>query len=434
MQRLTFRQIFRFWVPLAATWLMMSIEGPFLAAIIARLADPKYNLAAYGVAFSFALIIEAPIIMIMSASTALVENRFSFIKLRNYTYWLNGLITLIMLVFLIPDLFYFITRDLIGLPENVARLTFMATLILIPWPGAIGYRRFYQGVLIRNNLTRRVAYGTVIRLTSMAGTALVLYLYGNLPGVAVGAAALSAGVVSEAAASRLMSWRTVKELMKIESGERDISYRSITNFYYPLALTSILALGVHPLVTFFVGRSHFAIESLAVLPVINSLVFIFRSMGLSYQEAAISLIGKDWREYQVVRDFAYTLAGLVVLCLGIIAFTPLARIWFGDISGLTTELTDFSRIPLMIMVIMPGLSVILSFQRAILVNARTTGPITWSTAIEVGGIILVLMFAVIYLDFNGAVAATLALVAGRLGANSYLIPPCVKAVDSTGDS
>ena len=77
---LTYKRIFTFWTPLAATWLMMSVEGPFLAAIIARLAEAKYNLAAYGVAFSLALIIEAPIIMIMSASTALVKDRDSFLK------------------------------------------------------------------------------------------------------------------------------------------------------------------------------------------------------------------------------------------------------------------------------------------------------------------------------------------------------------------
>ncbi len=143
-----------------------SDEGPFLAAVIARLAEPKFNLAAYGVAFSFALIIEAPIIMIMSASTALVESQESFIKLRNYTYFLNGSITFVMLIFLIPEIFYFITMDLIELPAQVARLTYQATIVLLPWPGAIGYRRFYQGILIRNNYTRWVAYGTIIRLAS----------------------------------------------------------------------------------------------------------------------------------------------------------------------------------------------------------------------------------------------------------------------------
>ena len=44
--------IFRLWVPMAGTWLMMSLEPPFLAAIIARLAEPKENLAAFGVSFA----------------------------------------------------------------------------------------------------------------------------------------------------------------------------------------------------------------------------------------------------------------------------------------------------------------------------------------------------------------------------------------------
>jgi len=79
-EELTYRQILVFWIPLAATWLMMATEGPLLAALIARLPDPKFNLAAYGVAFAFAVLIEAPIIMIMSASTALVKDRDSYLK------------------------------------------------------------------------------------------------------------------------------------------------------------------------------------------------------------------------------------------------------------------------------------------------------------------------------------------------------------------
>jgi hypothetical protein len=53
---LTFRRVFRFSAPLAATWLMMPVEGAFLASVIARLVEPKFNLAAFGVAFSFAML------------------------------------------------------------------------------------------------------------------------------------------------------------------------------------------------------------------------------------------------------------------------------------------------------------------------------------------------------------------------------------------
>ena len=90
---------------------MMGLEGPFLAAVIARLPEPKFNLAAYGVAFAFAILVEAPIIMIMSASTALVEDADSYRKLRNFTYTLNAVITGVMLVVLIPPTFTFIVQD-----------------------------------------------------------------------------------------------------------------------------------------------------------------------------------------------------------------------------------------------------------------------------------------------------------------------------------
>jgi len=365
--------------------------------------------------------------MIMSASTALVENRQSFEKLRNFTYFINSAITLVMLVFLIPSVFDFISIYLIGLPEPVARLTHIATIILIPWPGAIGYRRFYQGILIRNNLTRRVAYGTVIRLISITSTAILLYIYGDLPGVTVAAIALSVGVLVEAVASRMMVYKTVRALPEMTEDDKPLTYRQIYFFYYPLALTSMLALGVHPLVAFFVGHSLMALESLAVLPVINSLVFIFRAMGLSYQEVCIALIGRKGEFYSAVRDFAIFLGVSVVVILGFIAFTPFAGFWFGTISGLPVDLVDFSIFPLQIMVLMPGLSVMLSFQRAVQVASRETGHLTWATVLEVLGIIVVLFITTFYLNIIGAIAATIALMFGRILANLYLINPNKKA-------
>lgn len=148
-ERLTYRRIFLFWGPLALTWLMMAIEQPFLIAFIARLDDAKFNLAAFGIAGSFATIIESPIIMLMSASTALVTGRHSYIKLKKFTDILNAAITGIQLVILIPPVFRFIVIDLMEVPGNVAELAHVALLIFIPWAASIGYRRFYQGKIGR---------------------------------------------------------------------------------------------------------------------------------------------------------------------------------------------------------------------------------------------------------------------------------------------
>jgi hypothetical protein len=79
---LTSPRIARFWLPLEATWLMMAAEGPFVAAIIARLASPKENLAAFAVATALAWMVESPIIMMLSASNALVWDGVACRKMR----------------------------------------------------------------------------------------------------------------------------------------------------------------------------------------------------------------------------------------------------------------------------------------------------------------------------------------------------------------
>lgn len=431
---LSYKKIFLFWVPLAITWLMMSVEGPYLSAIIARMGEPKYNLAAYGISFSFALIIEAPVIMLMSAATALVNNSDSYKKLKNFTYILNTVITLFMLVILIPSVFDFVAVDLIELPAEVVGITYWALAALLPWPAAIGYRRFYQGILIRNNRTRFVTAGTFIRLVTMSITALVLYFKFAFPGAVVASLALSMGVSAEALASKLMSLTIVKKIKTIKAieGKEELTYKGIIEFYYPLALTSMLSLGVYPIVTFMLGQSRMAIESLAVLPVVNALVFIFRSIGLSYHEVFIALLGEKGEGYKPLRNFGFIVGSGSVLILMMITVTPLSKIWFHYISGLSIELTQLSVLPAIIASILPGLTFLISVQRAIQVYARNTSPLTLATVIEVVGIIVVLFVGIKVFDLVGVLAAAIAYVFGRTIANIYLLKPNREAIKKFG--
>lgn len=426
---LSYRKILKFWLPLSATWLMMSVEGPFLTALIARMPHPEFNLAAYGVAFALALIIESPVIMMMSASIALVRNKYSFYKLRNFVYSINFLITLCIVILIIPSVFYFLTIDLMNLPQQVAALTHKAVILLIPWPAAIGYRRFYQGIMISSNATRRVAYGTIIRMSSMFLISVILLISFDLDGVVIGAAALSSGVIMEALASRFMAAKFVKNVKQnlIDELSATLSYKEIVKFYYPLALTSFISLGIHPVVTFFMGQSDRALESLAVLPVLNSLVFFFRSFGLSYQEVGIALMGEN-DHYNKLKNFAVVLGIAVVAGLGLISFTPLSDLWFQNVAGLSKELSEFSKYPLMLYTIFPATTVWINFQRAILVYSRRTEPITYATIIEVAGIAITLAIAIKFFSMIGVVAAVIAYTIGRTAAIIYLISPFKKAL------
>ncbi|MAN48664.1 MAG: hypothetical protein CME09_04710, partial [Gemmatimonadetes bacterium] len=281
--RHTQRTIALFWAPLAATWIMMAAEGPFLAAMIARMPGAEFNLGAYGVAFALAILIEAPVIMLMSAATSLVRDRISYLKMRNFS---RGLIlgtTLLLLIVLVPGVYRWLTETLLQLPAEVADLTYGALWFFLPWPSAIGYRRFLQGVLIRAGKTRLVAVGTLIRLLAMTVAALLGYLLLDIPGAWVGGLALGTGVTVEAIAARFMAAETVRDLLAEEGNSsytgRTVTYRAIATFYLPLALTSLIGLTIQPLLTFFMGRSVSPVESLAIYPVVHSLSFFFRSVG-----------------------------------------------------------------------------------------------------------------------------------------------------------
>ena len=425
------RRILVFWMPLAGTWLMMAVEGPFLAAVIARLPDAAPNLAAYGVAFAFAIIVESPVIMFMSASTALVNNRDSYLVFRRFTIALSALMTGVMVIIVMPPVFDTLASWL-NLPVAVASLTHQALILMLPWPGAIGYRRLLQGLLIRHDMTRRVAYGTVVRLVTMCATAFFAAWWLSISGALVGALALSVAVVAEALAVRRMSRRAIRALMDRRKTEgQPLTLSNVVKFYVPLALSSFLAMGVQPMVTFFMGQSRMALESLAVLPVLNGLTFLFRSLGLSFQDASIALLGDHMEQYRPLRNVACTLAIVTSVCLAVIAYSPLSFLWFYDVSGLSIGLTEFAIPPLKILVLLPALSVLLSFQRALLVNARTTKVITWATAIEVVGIAMILWIAIQHFNSVGVMAAVTAIVLGRICANILLMPACWRATRDT---
>jgi hypothetical protein len=191
-------------------------------------------------------------------------------------------------------------------------------------------------------------------------------------------------------------------------------------------LTSLLTMGVNPLVTFFVGRSRSALESLAVMPVVAALVFAFRAGGIAYQEVGIALLGESDDGFASLKRFAGVLAAATAGVLAVVAFSPLAIGWFHTVSGLSMELTRFAVTPLRVLCLLPALEVMLSFQRSLLVDARRTTLITWATALEVLSILAALAVGIGLLDLVGAVAAAVALLLGRLVANLFLARPALR--------
>jgi len=133
------RQIFWFWLPLAASWAFMTLEGPMIQATIARLPDAKTMLAAAGIVISLEVTIESPVIMLLATSTALATSAQAYRVLGRYVLYLNLLMTGVAALIAFADpVFYALIPGLMGIPLHIAEVARPALQIMTLWAAAIG--------------------------------------------------------------------------------------------------------------------------------------------------------------------------------------------------------------------------------------------------------------------------------------------------------
>ncbi len=424
LEPITQRLILAFWLPLAASWVLMTLEGPFVQAAIARLPDPETSLAAFGIVVSLSITIEAPVIMLLATSTALSRNRDAYVVLRRFMVGLILILTVIAAVVAFTPVYDWIVPGAMGVPEHVATAARPGMAIMTLWSAAIGWRRFYQGILIRFGHTRRVTYGTVVRLLASAGTAAALALWGRLPGVWVGSIALMAGVLAEAV---LVTWLVRPALVRHlsanaftpsgsvspHSSTGPLTMQRVIGFHAPLAATSLLTLLSTPVISAGLARMAYPERSLAAWPVAFSIVLFTRSFGLAMQEVVIALtdgpstFGSLWR-------FSLNVAIGAVVFLALIAFTPLADFYLREIAGLSSELASFAVPGLQAALLLPGLTALQSWLRAVLMKGEATGSIYQAMGLNLA-VTAAVLAAGVALNAPGiqmaAVALTVAMVA-----------------------
>lgn len=367
------KEIFTLWWPLAASWLLMSAENPTMSAVVARLAEPKIHLAAFGgIVYPLALIIEAPIIMMLAASTTLSKDWASYRKVYRIMMWTSAVLTILHIAVAFTPLYYLVIEKIIGAPTEIVEPGRIGMIIMLPWTWAIGYRRFQQGMLIRLGYSQTISRGTIIRLSLDVLVLIIGYLL-KLPGIIVGTSAIAVGVVSEATYAGLKARSVRDELKQAPSVEPPLTMGPFLHFYIPLAMTSLLTLIVQPIGSAALSRMPDALDSLAVWPVVTGVIFMLRSAGLAYNEVVVALLDqRNAREN--LRKFAKIIGTVTTAFLLLVVSTPLADFWFRQVSALPPSLAEMARRGLWIAIVMPIFSVLQSwFQGNILHSQKTRG-------------------------------------------------------------
>ncbi|MEN8097948.1 MAG: hypothetical protein ABFQ89_02625 [Chloroflexota bacterium] len=320
--RISYRQLAVFFIPLAMSSSMMTLEPLIVSAFLANGNAAELNLAAYTVMFSIALVIEAPVIMLVSAATALVRSRQSFNQLMRFTLALAGVVVAIGFVFALTPLFDLIVLRIMGIPPAAAEVARPALVVMAIWSFPVAWRRFFQGVLIAHDRTPVVTMATICRLLSLSAALFIGSRVAPDRMLLVSAIAMQVAVFAEAA---FVTPSGLKVLRSLPSGDSDrLSMKTLVRFYQPLATMMLIRQASRPLLSAGIAAALLPQRSLAAWPVAWSILLLPFGMTMGIEQLAIAK-GTNNENKCKVRRFVWTVGLILSVIVALIAFTPLAK-------------------------------------------------------------------------------------------------------------
>jgi hypothetical protein len=412
----TARQMLSLWVPLAASIVMMVLEPSIINIGLGRTADPELALGAYNVAFSLALLVEAPILMLLDASVARSSDRAAFVLIRRFTLGLGLVVTAVGLVVSLTPLYDLVVRQWMDIPVDVAARARPTLQILSFWSLPIAWRRAHQGVLIRHGRTAIITGATGVRLMTLAG-ALTLGLY-LLPerGAVVAGVAMDVSVVVEALlitlATRPILRRPSFRAPAAEEGP-PLTLHNLWRFYRPLLITTLLRQSSRPLLNAGIAAAVMPRASLATWPVAWGLAILITGPAWSLQQLTTAL-AKDEASYARVRHFSLSLSVGFGLLLSLVAFTPLYGLMMGGVYNLAPDLQVLARPGTQVMAILPLVMGVQALLRGRLIRGGCTGEVRTAMVLNVLTLGAVLLLGTAVWSLPGVTLAALATLAGQL--------------------
>jgi hypothetical protein len=395
-ESLTYRQISMVWLPLAFSWMLMLIETPFINGVLARLSEPELAIAAFGLIMSISVVVESPVVPLLTTSTALSKNNQHFLIIRRFTLILAGVsVGLHFLVSWTP-IYDLIVVPMINMPSELIEPVRAGLRIMVPWSGFVAWRRFNQGILIRHGYSRFVGRGTILRLLALSTSALTLGFLTDLPGTVVGGISANMGTLAEAIYATIVTGPVIKEMFATkptESQEPDLNYRDLIKFHTPLFLSSLIFFLTRPVISAGLARTPNPTQSLAAWPVLLGLLSIVRAPVIAYPAVVVSLAERK-DAHTKLRNFGLFVGVVAALIFALVAFTPLHLIYFRTLMGVSDELTQIAISGAVFALALPIVGSATAFIRGVLTNKKFTVALTLSTLASIASMALTFVFGI----------------------------------------
>jgi Na+-driven multidrug efflux pump len=242
-----------FYLPLAFSGFMITLDVPVVNAVLNRLPDPDTSVAALRVAFSLALVYEACHVSIIDVSTAMSSDRRVFAMLGRFYMVMAAVLLVVASIIVVSPIYDWIVQGLMNIPASVAEAARPASLVFLLWPIPIGWRRLCQGALIRSGESKPVGAGGLVRMGSLAVALIFFGWFGTsvvpIEPAAIAVLAMLVSVTGEALAVQRWTNRVLRKLPDTAADSPAPTYRDVWRYFFPLGATSIMSTLMQPILT-----------------------------------------------------------------------------------------------------------------------------------------------------------------------------------------
>ena len=306
-------------LPLAMSDMIMALRNPLQISTVSRLDNPRASLAAMGIVKALANFLESPIIMILHTSTALSGDRNSRRSLWSFVLLLATLCSGTFLLLNLPGIYEFVYLRVFGATPEVAEAARGAMLWMVFWPALIAWRRYFQGVMIRNKEGRWLGWASIARLTTFSSL-LVFGFWQRGHGPEVAARALIGGLLAEALMAQYFAHKSGS---MTSFAEPDLklpqSVPTVARYYFPLASTMLFVWGGRAMLVAIVARAVDGPLALAAWPAVWNFLLLVANCTRMVQQIIIAQASQV-RATLLLR-FAATVGVLASTLMAILAFS-----------------------------------------------------------------------------------------------------------------
>ncbi|MFK7931117.1 MAG: hypothetical protein AB8H79_23230, partial [Myxococcota bacterium] len=229
------------------------------------------------------------------------------------------------------------------------------------------------------------------------------------PGIVAGTSAIAAGVTAEALFTTWVTRPVVQSnLRHTTSADERLSLRAFFSFYIPLAITPLMTLVLQPIGALAMNRMTAPKTSLAAWTVVYGLIFLTRSAGFAFNEVVVTLCQEPGARAALQR-VAWLLGAAMVGALALIAFTPVAGLYFVHATDLSPDVYPVAVTAVGLGLLMSGYAVLQSLYQGYLVAHRRTWYATEAVAIYLTIAMALLAASVAWSPWPGVHSAILSL-------------------------